>query len=92
MILIAKKKKCGCEGCAYKEKSANEMFEELGYEQEIVGNGVEYYLDLGVNEKEIDFIEDVETKEKEIWIDDFHTITMQELKAINKKVEELGWN
>ena len=30
-----------CEGCAYNKKSADEMFEELGY----IGNGIEYYGD-----------------------------------------------
>lgn len=77
-----------CEGCAYNKKSADEMFEELGYEKEIIGNGIEYY---GAD-KEIDFLENVAGQmEKRIWIDDFHCITMEELKAINKKVEELGW-
>ena len=73
-----------CEGCAYNKKSADEMFEELGY----IGNGIEYYGD----DKEIDFLENAAGQmEKRIWIDDFQFITLQELKAINKKVEELGW-
>lgn len=83
-----REEKMGCEGCAYYEKSADEMFEELEYEKEIIGNGIEYYGD----DKEIDFLEDAAGgMEKRIWIDDFHFITLQELKAINKKVEELGW-
>ncbi len=90
--LNCEQEKMGCEGCAYNKKSADEMFEELGYEKEIVANGVEYYLGDGVNEKEIDFLENAAGEmEKRIWIDDFHFITLQELKAINKKVEELGW-
>lgn len=77
-----------CEGCAYNKKSADEMFEKLGYEKEIIGNGIEYYGD----DKEIAFLENAAGKmEKRIWIDDFHFITMEELKTINKKVEELGW-
>ena len=68
---------------------ADEMFEKLGYEMEVVNNGVEYYTEIAGEDKEIDFIEDVDTKEKEIWIDDFHVITIQELQAINEKVKEL---
>ena len=87
--LYCKEEEMTCEGCAYCEKSADEMFEELGYEKEIIGNGCSYYSD----DKEIEFLENVVRKmEKRIWIDDFHCITLQELKAINKKVEELGWN
>ncbi len=86
--MIVEKKRCGCEGCAYNKKSADEMFEELGYEKEIVGNGFSYYS----SDKEIEFLENaVGEMEKRIWIDDFHCITLQELQAINKKVEELGW-
>ena len=80
--------KLTCEGCAYCKKSADELFEELGYEKAIIGNGIEYY---GAD-KEIDFLENAAGQmEKRIWIDDFQFITLQELKAINKKVEELGW-
>lgn len=68
---------------------ADELFEKLGYGMEEVGNGVEYYTDNAGDNKEIDFIEDVDTKEKEIWINDFNVITMQELKAINLKCKEL---
>ena len=70
-----------------KEKTADEMFKELRYEIEIIENGFEF-LKIG-EEKEIDFIEVVDTKQKEIWIDDFHKISMQELQAINKKCKEL---
>lgn len=87
--LDCKQEEMTCEGCAYCEKSADEMFEELGYEKEIIGNGIEYY---GAD-KEIEFLENAAGQMgKRIWIDDFHFITMEELKAINKKVEELGWN
>ena len=70
---------------------ADEMFEELGYEIEVIRNGTEYYKECGTEEKEIDFIINVDTSEKEIWIDDFHVITMQELQAINLKCKELEW-
>lgn len=86
--LDCEEEKMGCKGCAYNKKSADEMFEELGYEKASIGNGIEYY---GAD-KEIDFLENAAGQmEKRIWIDDFHFITLQELKAINKKVEELGW-
>ena len=66
---------------------SDEMFEKLGYEKVEIGNGFEFYS----NDKEIDFIENVDNKNKEIWIDDFHIITMEELQAINQKCKELGW-
>ena len=66
---------------------ADEIFENLGYEKEEIGNGFQFYLD----DKEIDFIENVDNKNKEIWIDDFHVITMQELQAIYLKCKELQW-
>lgn len=67
--------------------SADEMLEELGYKKEehiypTLGLVVEY--DNG--ERQIDFMN--EEKEVKIWN---ISITMQELQAINKKVEELGW-
>ncbi len=52
---------------------ADEMFEELGYEKNICKNAIEYSLN---NEKEIDFVENVDTFEKEIWIDDFHMLSI----------------
>lgn len=67
---------------------ADEMFEELGYEIDSCKNAILYEG----NDKEIDFVENADTKGKEIWIDDFHIITMKELQAINEKVKELGWN
>lgn len=66
---------------------ADEMFKKLKYEKEEVANGFQFYSD----DKEIDFIENVDNKNKEIWIDDFHVITMEELQAINQKCKELGW-
>ena len=71
--------------------SADEMFEKLGYEIEKCANSTEYILGFGCDVKSISIVKNVDTNKNEIWIDDFHVITMQELKAINKKVEELGW-
>ena len=80
-----------------KEKSADEMFEELGFEKVDLKDkweriwGVEYQ-----NHKEwvsisLDFIDKtictatLEDDSEPVYI------TMQDLKAINKKIEELGW-
>ena len=82
---------------ATRNKSADKMFcEELGYKKEkYTGKNIIFYYQLnGASEKYgIEF--DLDNKEitplckskdnKAIYI------TMQELKAINKKVEELGW-
>ena len=68
----------------------DELFEELGYEKdedEIIvyykykkfGNMIVFNL----RNKEIHFHSD--------GIDTIGSITLQELKAINKKVEDLGW-
>lgn len=66
-----------------KEKTADEMFKELGYKKDINELGHLYYygkngiIRFSINEK---------------MIDKLNWISMQELKVINKKVEELGWN
>lgn len=73
------------------EKTSDEMMEDLGYEIEEIGNGTEYYLDDGRYEKEITILVNVDTNKPEIWIDDFNTITMEELKAIYKKCEEMRY-
>lgn len=70
------------------EKTADEMFEELGYEIEKIGNGTEYYLD-DREEKEIDILVNVDSKKPEIWLDECYVLSMEELKAIYKKCEEL---
>ncbi len=67
---------------------ADEMFKKLGYEKDKCANAIEYRLN---NKKEIAFVKVIDTNEKEIWIDSFHTITIEELQAINKKVKELRW-
>ena len=74
--------------------TAKEMFEKLGYE---------YYKEQGVityinkeddNEKTIEFIDNglsdilVRINEKEYYV---FCISLEELQAINKQVEELGW-
>ena len=81
------------------DKSAREMFEELGYK---IANDCEYYIfyekPIVENpEYENDYLHiSFEKKDKtfiKIYGDDntVEAITMKELKAINKQVEEL-WN
>ena len=69
-----------------KEKTADELFKELGYEK-IFGETAEVYK-LSIENKNIYFskiIKRIRIKGKCDLID------MEELQAINKKVEELGW-
>lgn len=74
--------------------SADEMFKKLGYEfidiESIEFHRYEYrkttVLEKGTRHQVIWF--DLNTQE--IYI--HNSIMMQELQAINKKVEELGWN
>lgn len=85
----------GCKGCAYCEKSADEMFEELGYEKldkrllkNIIftdGNKKIYFHKVHEKIKCVEY-----DKEEKNFIEGY--FTTEELKAINKKVEELGWN
>lgn len=80
------------------EKSADEMFEELGY-RVFVNNGFNLFEYVKHYElrpaKHIKFEIDktitiAQENEKELAVRS-DNITMQELQAINKKVEELGW-
>lgn len=76
-------------------KSAKEMFEDLGYKY--FENSYWVYLTKGTNFpiERICFIK----SKKEITIEKFTTnnkiltknISILELKAINKQIEELGW-
>ena len=76
-------------------KSAKEMFSELGYRKG--SNEITYYKKYK-NGKEV-FIDFDKKKIKkckcgygvELVDDRDITITLSELKAINKQVEELGW-
>lgn len=91
--------KMTCEGCAYNKKSADELFKKLGFEKK-------YQLDaydkiwgqLFYNKKSMvnisfgyeghlvcAYITTNDNQEQPAYA------TMQELQAINKKVEELGW-
>lgn len=74
---------------------AKEMFEKLGYE---LKQGVDFLLYVLESEEnpDIQYYIEFETDVKTIIIDtnrkDFiNDITIKELQAINKQVEELGW-
>lgn len=68
-----------------KEKTADEMFEELEFEKKETSKKIIYYIDLPIWKPSITF----NKKYKNIKFD--LCCSMQELQAINKKVEELGW-
>lgn len=79
--------------------SAKDMFEKLGYK--CLGGSdyiaIKYYksneTDIDITfykEKEISIVEnEYMNKEYDLTI---HFLTLEELQAINKQVEELGWN
>ena len=68
-----------------KEKTADEMFEELGYKKNFEDKYRANYENDGF-ETIINF--DKEYKDVRVYNNGFD---MQELQAINKKVQELGW-
>lgn len=75
-------------------KSAKEMFEKLGYEQHKSRYEITYNM---ANLKYIDDYRYIafDKESKTIEVDDSSTepfyLQIEELKAINKQVEELGW-
>ena len=81
--------------------TAKEMFEKIGYACDVSYDGILYskYVDENgcVNLKQIDFDKTNKTVEKSVSKAGFDMkywnskITLKELQAINKQVEELGW-
>ena len=73
-----------------KEKTANEMFEELGY---TVSNGKwEEHLNTITNTVvDNGYIQIIFYTNRTIYIDSDDIMNMKELQAINKKCQELGW-
>lgn len=69
---------------------AKEMFEELGYEQNTKNNVIYYFKKIHIPKSYIVYSINFIADKKEIFIS--KNIDMQELKAINKQIEELGWN
>lgn len=72
---------------------ADEMFEKLGY-RKIIDNSdtIQYEFEGFYMDNEIRFDLKARTIIKEYSNGESQEISMQELQAINKKVEELGWN
>lgn len=75
--------------------SAKEMFEKLGYEfKKEKGIGIVYYKFVSNEDKEnlcgYDWENKVTFFEKQVYSDKY--INMDLLQAINKQIEELGWN
>lgn len=79
---------------ATRKKSADKMFEELGYEK--TRDGIDCWCNYESNKKkmhfEIGFGQALFISYKDNVLNGSGVIvSKQELKAINKKVEELGW-
>lgn len=74
----------------YKEKTADEIFEELGYYKDFDETKHEYRKENEGDLFEIDFWLKERTVSKNYYRE-MGYITMQELQAINKKCKELGW-
>jgi hypothetical protein len=72
--------------------SAKEMFEELGYEYERQGKDIYCEKEFPVTKARIYFCDRKRTID--IATDEHITfdLDLQELQAINKQIEELGWN
>ena len=73
-------------------KSADELFEELGYKK--IEENLSIYA-LCKYKKDDDniirFDKDFEIHKTGEYSESYYGITMQELKAINKKCSEMGW-
>lgn len=74
-------------------ETADEMFEELGYEILFKNEKmIQYEFEGFYMDTEIKFDLKGKTVLKEYSTGESQEITMEELQVINKKVEELGWN
>lgn len=68
----------------------SKTLEELGYKE--IGISEDYTLLLEKEDYQIAFlIREREINKRHRYLDDAGFITMEELKAINKKCKELGW-
>ena len=73
--------------------NAKEMFERLGYEEQKTADGVQYKIETNENPLIISFYLDC----KEVLFSlgyktAFYLLNNKELKAIEQKRKELGWN
>ena len=73
--------------------SAKEMFKELGYIPSIYNNFNETPIEITyINKLENDKYIIFSLVRKQVSVSPYLDITMQKLQAINKQIEELGWN
>lgn len=82
-------KKCGCKGCYYYEKTADEMFEKLGYMKNENVIAIDYVSTTVAMGETFHCI--ISFKKKSKLIEFGQLIMPEEIKAINKKCKELGW-
>ena len=73
------------------EKTADELFEELGYKKQYENESIYYYMDIDLKDNYIVFETEYKSFAKISYYHDAGDITMQELQAIIKKCQELGW-
>lgn len=73
-------------GCYYNEKTADEMFEELGTNKTENEDFISY---RGKINSKAGYL--FNKKEETIILEGFNALTVYDLQAINKKVQELGW-
>lgn len=66
--------------------NAEEMFEKLGYKKEDFSSSGYIYYERAENDEYFSF--DLISKEISAYS---YSITIEELRAINKQCEELGW-
>lgn len=71
-------------------KTADEMMKELGYEKHSSKSNERFDLYSPNNERLIRIVFNLRTKRIAIHCDN-DALDMQELQAINKKCQELGW-
>ena len=90
--------KRGCGGCFYEEKygekTADEMFEELGYNKKQVTDEFIVYSKKELkykSQKEWEICIDFNCYDKYLMLKNKSYFCLEELQAINKKVEEMGW-
>lgn len=67
-------------------KTADNMFKDIGYKKKTDDNNWNIIYIDDDNEQYIEFDRDIKTFKTNGYI------CIEELQAINKKVEELGWN
>lgn len=82
--------------CHFNEENekmeAKEMFKKLGYEYKNYAGYISYEKEINNTTHFISFDNKNHTVTKHQISDRYLSITMKELQAINKQVEELGWN